>query len=484
MTSIRDLDRSVAGEIYTSDESWRVLRALCMFGGRSAGTESERLAVAYMRDRLEAYGLENSHLEPFEFLGWKRGTSKLEVTAPRWREVPCIGQAYSASAEVEAELISCEWGHPDVFAALGDRVKGKIALLRTRPSHEAIPGKALQETDTERYARAVHAGAVGYLNWNQIPGRSAMVRTMHYGNIPGEIPAAGLSHADGHLLMEMMADGPVTLRMTEQHSMAQYESPNVVAEIPGTTKADEIVLVGAHHDGREFNQGALNDASGAAVVMEAARALARHKGDFKRTIKVVLFSCELYGLRGSFAYVDQHRDELSRIRLMFNLDAAGRPGGSGLGISIIGRPELVPYLKGIEGDLDLTYDMDIADRFGLGSDYVAFMLNGIATCSAAYTDIARTSGWPDEMGILGDELSWRETVEDTIDKTAPEYVRRDAIQTARFLARMANDEEIPGRVLTIEETEKLIEDSGFTERLMGLYYRGARELAEKGLAVD
>ena len=330
----------------------------------------------------------------------------------------------------------------------------------------------------------MHAGAVGYLNWNQIPGRSAMVRTMHYGNIPGEIPAAGLSHADGHLLMEMMADGPVTLRMTEQHSMAQYESPNVVAEIPGTTKADEIVLVGAHHDGREFNQGALNDASGAAVVMEAARALARHKGDFKRTIKVVLFSCELYGLRGSFAYVDQHRDELSRIRLMFNLDAAGRPGGSGLGISIIGRPELVPYLKGIEGDLDLTYDMDIADRFGLGSDYVAFMLNGIATCSAAYTDIARTSGWPDEMGILGDELSWRETVEDTIDKTAPEYVRRDAIQTARFLARMANDEEIPGRVLTIEETEKLIEDSGFTERLMGLYYRGARELAEKGLAVD
>ena len=346
MDSLSDLDRSVTGEIYTSDESWQVLKELCTFGGRSAGTEGERQAVQYMLGKLEAYGLDNPHLEEFGFLGWKRGSSKLEITSPVQREISCLGQVYSASQVVEAPVVNCEWGHPDVFSELGDRVKGKIVLLRTRASHEAIPGKALQETDTERYARAVKAGAVGFINWNQVVGRSAMVRSMHYANIPGEIPATGLSHADGRTLMDLMEKGPVTVRMLERHGMEELNSFNVVAEIEGSSKADEIILFGAHHDGRDINQGALNDASGAVVVMEAARALARHKGAFARTIKLVIFSCEVYGYRGSFAYVDAHRTEMSRIRFMFNLDAAGRPGGSGLGLAAVGRPDLLPFLQG------------------------------------------------------------------------------------------------------------------------------------------
>ena len=482
MESLGDLDRSVAGEIYTSDESWQVLKELCTFGGRSAGTEGERQAVQYMLGKLEAYGLDNPHLEEFGFLGWKRGSSKLEITSPVQREISCLGQVYSASQVVEAPVVNCEWGHPDVFSELGDRVKGKIVLLRTRASHEAIPGKALQETDTERYARAVKAGAVGFINWNQVVGRSAMVRSMHYANIPGEIPATGLSHADGRTLMDLMEKGPVTVRMLERHGMEELNSFNVVAEIEGSSKADEIILFGAHHDGRDINQGALNDASGAVVVMEAARALAGHKGAFARTIKLVIFSCEVYGYRGSFAYVDAHRTEMSRIRFMFNLDAAGRPGGSGLGLAAVGRPDLLPFLQDIATDMKLPYRMAVSDHFGVSSDYVPFMLQGIPTCQAAFTDPERTSGWPHEMGIHGDIISWRETAEDTIDKTTPEYVRRDAMNTARVILRAANAEEIPARALSMAETEKLIADEGFTERLAGLYDRTPRELAERGLS--
>ncbi len=217
-----------------------------------------------------------------------RGSSKLEITAPRTQEIPCLGQIYSPSAVVEAPLINCEWGHPDVFKELGDKIKGAVALIRTRASHLEIHGKALHETDTERYARAVKAGAIGYINWNQTIGRSAMIRAMHYSNIPGEIPACGVSHANGKFLMDLLEQGPVTVKMTEQHEMKKMKSWNVVAEIEGTSKADEIVVLGAHHDGRDINQGALNDASGAVVVMEAARALAQHKGFYKRTLKFVI----------------------------------------------------------------------------------------------------------------------------------------------------------------------------------------------------
>jgi len=483
MIGLRDTDRDLTGEIYNSDESWSVLTTLCMFGGRAGGTQSERQAVRYILEKFEEYGLDNPRLEEFEFLGWERGSSKLEITAPVRREIPCLGQVYSPSGVAEGPLINCEWGHPDVFKELGKKVEGAIVLLRTRASHEAIPGKALQETDTERYARAVKAGALGFINWNQTVGRSAIVRAMHYANIPGEIPACGLSHANGRLLMDLLDRGPVTVKMTEKHEMKKMKSWNVVGEINGTSKADEIVLFGAHHDGRDINQGALNDASGAVVAIEAARALARHKGSFKRTLKVAIFSCEVYGYKGSFAYVDNHRKEMKNIKLMLNLDAAGRPGGSGMGIATIGRPELVAFFKSIADDMKLPYAMSVRDHFGISSDYVPFMLQGIPTVSHDVSDPERTSGWPFEKGLLGDMLSWRETEEDTIDKTSPEFVRRDAITAARVLLRLANSDEIPARRLMMEETAKLIAERGFTERLYNLYYMTPEELAKKGLSV-
>jgi Iap family predicted aminopeptidase len=483
MINLKEIENDVVGEILTSDESWNLLKRLCRFGGRAGGTKGEREAINYMLEKFEEYGLENPHLEEFQFLGWDRGKSSLEVTSPIKREIPCLGQVYSPSSEVEAELINCEWGHPKVFKELGEDVKGKIVLLRTRPSHEPIPGKALQETDTERYARAVKAGAAGYVNWNQLVGRPAMVRAVHYANIPGEIPALGLSHSNGRFLMDLLNEGHVSLRIKTDHKISKKKSWNIVGEIKGTTKADEIVLFGAHHDGRDVNQGTLNDASGTVVAMEAARGLAKHKGSFKRTLKLVIFSCEVYGYRGSFAYVDDNEEELERIKVMFNLDAAGRPGGSGLGISVIGRPELVPYIQTIKDEMKLVYDMALEDHFGISSDYVPYMLQGIPTISHRPSDPERTTGWPYEKGLLGDLLSWRETEEDTIDKTSPEFTRRDAITTARILLRLANTEEIPGRKLSLRETVDLIEERGFTERLTNLYYKTPEELAKHGLEV-
>ena len=85
------------------------------------------------------------------------------------------------------------------------------------------------------------------------------------------------------------------------------------------------------------------------------------------------------------------------------------------------------------------------------------------------------------MGIHGDIISWRETAEDTIDKTRPEFVRRDAITTARVVMRMLNSDDIPAKRLTTGETTKLIDDRGFIEQLYNLYYKTPKELAKQGL---
>ena len=78
-------------------------------------------------------------------------------------------------------------------------------------------------------------------------------------------------------------------------------------------------------------------------------------------------------------------------------------------------------------------------------------------------------------------ISWRESAEDTIDKTKPEYVRRDAINLSRIILRVANSDEIPARRLKMDETTRLIDDRGFTERLYNLYYKTPEELAKHGL---
>ncbi|MCW3978585.1 MAG: M28 family peptidase [Candidatus Bathyarchaeota archaeon] len=467
------IDREITGEIYNSDESWEAVKALCGFGSRFGGLKSERQAVEYILGKFEGYGLDDPHLEEFEYINWKRGSSHLRVVSPLEHEIPCIGQMYSASGVVEAPLINGEYGHPDVFKRLGDDVKGSIVIVQ-RPSREAIAaGKALPGTPSTMYTRVVKAGAGGFIWWNQNPGQSALVRTMHY-NLPGEIPATGVSYENGRLLVDLLERGPVTLEMKERHETSEMKSWNVVAEIEGTSKRDEIVFCGAHFDGVDISQGAYDDAGGAVVVMEAARALAKHRGSFKRTLKFATFTLEEWGLLGSFAYVQAHKDECKRIRFMWNLDGAAASGAAGLGISIQGRPELIPYFESIFQDMKLPYGAVVADRVSLHSDHLPFLLQGVPTASGARSDLERAAGWSHLLG-------WSHTVADTIDKMRPEFLRSAAITAARVLMRVANSDEIPARHLTMEETKGLIDERGYTERLYNLRYRSPEELAKRGV---
>ena len=168
--SMKDVDRALTGEIYNSDESWKNITTLCGFGSRFGGLPSERQAVEYILEKFKEYGLDNPHLEEFEYINWKRGSSKLEIIEPVKREIPCLGQMYSATGVVEAPFINGEYGHPDVFKKLGNKVKGAIVIVQ-RPSPEAIAaGKALPGTPSTMYTRVVQAGAGGFIWWNQNPG--------------------------------------------------------------------------------------------------------------------------------------------------------------------------------------------------------------------------------------------------------------------------------------------------------------------------
>ncbi|SVC44737.1 uncharacterized protein METZ01_LOCUS297591, partial [marine metagenome] len=108
-----DIEQKMLGDIHTSREMMDNLEILCDdFGSRFGGTEGERLAAKFFRDKFSAYGLCNVKMEPYKYAAWTRGETSLHITHPIQREIPCIALPYCPSATIEAELVSVGDGTP------------------------------------------------------------------------------------------------------------------------------------------------------------------------------------------------------------------------------------------------------------------------------------------------------------------------------------------------------------------------------------
>ena len=245
-----------------------------------------------------------------------------------------------------------------------------------------------------------------------------------------------------------MAKGgrPVTLRITVGNTLRpRADSWNVVGEIAGRVKAEEIVVVGAHFDGHDVAPGAMDDGAGTAVVMEAARALAGHKADIKRTIRFCCFSIEEIGLQGSTAYVKAHQAELDQMRFMLNLDGAGRADSGDLAIQ--GDTQLIPYLRKMAGSMNEPMAVDT--NIVLFTDCYPFLAKGVPSAT-----VANLGG--QSAGTRG----YGHTAADTLDKVSLRELQVAAIRVARLMLRVANAEDWPSKRMSPEKVREVIGPTG------------------------
>jgi hypothetical protein len=144
-------------------------------------------------------------------------------------------------------------------------------------------------------------------------------------------PAAYVSWEDYNLIWRLVRRGPVTLELNIENSYSEkpVQVYNTVAEIRGSERPDEVVILGAHIDSWDLGTGATDNGTGVAAVLEAARALAKSGLKPKRTIRFVLFTGEEEGLLGSRTYVKSHEHELSKISAVLMHDS-----GTGKVVSI------------------------------------------------------------------------------------------------------------------------------------------------------
>lgn len=453
VNDLRDVDKDILGEAYTSIETWTNLNTLCSFGSRFAGTPSERKAVDYILGKMEDYGFDNPHTEEVNYLGWRRGTAKLEVTEPVQEELDCIGLPYAPSTPpegVEAELLNLGNGTFVDYGLNEDKVSGKIVMTTA-----FTPPWMRGQHRAEKLCRAENLGAKGFIYAKNDPGMLCETGGASW-NPPETLgrvvsfPAVGTSKEVAAHLGRLQRQGRVKVKITASHDSSPAVTWNIVGQITGKEKPDEIILAGAHFDGHDIAPGAMDDAAGACVVMEAGRLLARHKDKVKRTIRFITFPGEEVGDFGSAGYVLGHLDELDKIKFMFNLDGAGR--ASKPGVMVQGWPDAINFFKSIGKDMEQPMPVDVS--FSLYSDHMPFSLRGIHTGSLRGG--GSFSGWRGTRGF-------GHTKADTLDKVDIRDMREAAANLARILLRTANAEEIPFQRKSKQEIVEMLEHYGLAE---------------------
>lgn len=349
----REPARRLIEEARSSRFAWDRLAELGdTFGHRLSGSESLDAAIHWAADRMKADGLENVRLEPVKVPHWVRGAESAEIVAPRRHPLVMLGLGNSVGTPpggIEADLLVVRsFQELDAAAA---RVKGRIVLYN-------VPFTSYGETVQYRTAgpsRAAAHGAVAVLVRSVGPPglRTPHTGSLQYAEGSPRIPAAAVTTEDADRLQRMQDRGTHTrVRVSmEARFLPDADSFNVVGEIRGRERPDEVVVVGGHIDSWDVGTGSTDDGGGCVATWEALRMMKKLALRPRRTVRVVLFTNEENGLRGALAYRDRYRDQLANHVLMLESDGGVfRPTGFGFSGTDSARAriqEIAALLEGI-----------------------------------------------------------------------------------------------------------------------------------------
>lgn len=308
-------------EALAGTKAYDIVRSLTVeVGPRPAGSRAHDDAVAWGVRKMKDLGFSNVRAEKATVPHWVRGQESGEIVAP-WPQ-PMVLAALGGSVGTPAEGIEAQVIEVPSLEAVDKldpaQVKGKIVFYnvkmeRARDGSGYGPAVGVRGAGASRAAKlgaiAVLIRSIGTDN-NRTPHTGAM----RYQDGIEKIPAAALSNPDADVLSAQVASGkPVTFRLKlGAHMLPDVETASVVGDIPGREKPEEIVLLGCHLDSWDLGTGAIDDGAGCAIMMEAARLIGTRPKKPRRTVRVVLFANEEFGLSGARAYAEAHKDELAR----------------------------------------------------------------------------------------------------------------------------------------------------------------------------
>ena len=439
---------AVVGRILAAAEAenmaFRKLAQLCDgIGPRLSGSKGAERAVQWTAQRMQRDGLD-VRLEEVTVPVWVRGEERAWLSAPRSQELVVTalgGSIATPEAGLEADVVVV--GGWDELKALGrEGVEGRIVVYDVPMDPPTRRGSSYGRVVAFRSRGAVEAaklGAVAALN--RSPGTSRL-RIAHTGQMRYEdgvpkIPAAAISHEDAELLHRLQDSGagPRVRLLLTCRSEPDKISHNVIGELRGREKPDEIVVLGAHLDSWDLGTGAFDDGAGCVMMMEAAAILKRGGITPRRTIRVVLYMNEENGLRGATAYAADHADEVANHVAAIEADSGpDDPHGFSCG----GNDRAVAEATAIVGLLGSVGFDTLKGGGGGGADIGTITRLGVPGFGLM-TDVTRY-------------FDYHHNAADTLDKVRPADLKRGAAGLAAFAYVLADMPERLGGPRTPDAT--------------------------------
>jgi hypothetical protein len=279
-------------------------------GPRSAGSPGDAAAVRWAMNKLASLGFSRVRSQDVLVPHWVRGTCEVQITAPSPQPLVAVtlgGSVGTGEEGVEGQVL--EVASVDALTALpATNVTGKIVFINQRMERtrdvSGYVAAVKSRTDGPSAAGKMGAAALVIRSVGTSDDRIAHTGSLNYKVDAPRIPAFALSNPDADLLARQVAAGkPVRMRVrSTARDLPPVWSANVIGEIPGRERPNEIVLLGAHLDSWDLAQGAIDDGAGVAIVVEAARLIGKLERRPARTIRVVLFANEEFGLSGAREY--------------------------------------------------------------------------------------------------------------------------------------------------------------------------------------
>ncbi|MDN5202427.1 M20/M25/M40 family metallo-hydrolase [Fulvivirgaceae bacterium BMA10] len=431
-----------------------------VIGPRLVGTPQMQKAHEWAVEKYKSWDIAARNEQWGEWRGWERGITHIDLVYPRVQTLEGKQLAWSPGTSkkgVTAELIIIpEVKDSIAFQQWLPSVKDKFVLISmnqptgrpdsnweefaTEESFEKM--KEARSAQTRAWRERIgktglgrrtlpvaleNAGAAGVItcNWSRGFGVNKI-----FGAYTKKVPTIDLSLEDYGLLYRMVeyGDQPKIKVVAESKELGAVPTFNTIAEIKGTEKPDEYIILSAHFDSWDGGTGATDNATGTLVMMEAARILKKIYPNPKRTILVGLWGSEEQGLNGSRAFVEDHPAIVENVQALFNQD-----NGTGRVVRLSGQGFLHAYeylgrwLEKVPQDIRKHIETTFPGTpGGGGSDYASFVAAGapafsLSSLSWAYWD-----------------YTWH-TNRDTYDKIVFDDVRSNAILTA-ILTFMASED--------------------------------------------
>jgi hypothetical protein len=349
-------------------------------GGRVPGTLAMRQAVEWGVAAFKAAGADNVHTEDFTIpASWAEGFTRMSISAPERFDVRVVSMAWAPAmpARQDIPVIDIGEGKVEDFNKAGN-VSGALLLVHSNEmaKWDDLFDEYLRAPGIILRARQAKALAIAFQST-----RPHDLLYRHTDSLQGEIgpiPAVLVAREDADRMARLLASGQklrADLAIPNRVG-GPITASNVVAEIRGSEKPNEFVILGAHLDSWELGTGALDNGCNAALVIDALRAIKTAGLRPRRSIRFILFSGEEEGLIGSHAYAIAHRKELDKAAAVVIFDSGtGRVTGFSLG----GRKDVVDAANKLVAPLKQFDAATLLTTAEWGTDHFDFMLEGVPT---------------------------------------------------------------------------------------------------------